>query len=82
MKMKMRILSLALLAANVSIQAEEIRVISSDWNDYTYSEQRSFENDPIHQMRDETYSDAASRQYDLDNNTEFDLYNHFGITGE
>lgn len=80
--MKIQFLSLALLAASVSIQAEEIRIIPSDWNDYTYSEQQSFENDPVHQMKDETYSEAVSRQYDLENSTDFTLYNEFGITGE
>ncbi len=81
MSYKPLILALALTMTTV-VQAEEIRVIPSDWEDYTYSEQRSFESDPIHQMKDETYSEAATRQYDLKNDTDFTLYQEFGITGE
>ena len=78
---KQAILALALTMATV-VQAEEIRIIPSDWNDYTYSEQESYKEDPIHQMKDETYSEAAVRQYDLENNKDFTLYQEFGITGE
>ena len=79
--MKVLILALILTMATV-VQAEEIMVIPSDWNDYTYSEQDSYINSDVHQMKDETYSEAATRQYDLENDRDFTLYQEFGITGE
>lgn len=80
--MKSIILAVIILATSVA-QAEEIRVIPSDWENYTYSEQQSFKDDPIHQMNDETYSEAVSRDMDLNgDNQDFELYNRYGITGE
>lgn len=64
------------------VKAEEIRIIPSNWNDMTYSNQQRYQDDDVPQMDDETYSEAVMRQYDLENDTDFTLYNEFGITGE
>ena len=53
-----------IIAAQIA-QAEsdtKIIVIPSDWEDYTYSEQQSYLNSDVPQMRDETYSEAVHRQ--------------------
>ena len=61
--MKKCIFAVLLVATQIT-QAEsdtKIIVIPSDWDDYTYSEQQHYLNDDLHQMRDETYSEAVHR---------------------
>ena len=66
--MKKSVFAVLLLATQIT-QAEsdtKIIVIPSDWDDYTYSEQQHYLNDDLHQMRDETYSEAVHRKESLE----------------
>lgn len=80
--MKNLILATVIILISTIVKAEEIFILPSNWNDMTYSNQQRYLNDDVPQMDDETYSEAARRQYDLKNDKDFTLYNEFGITGE
>lgn len=80
--MRNLILATVIILTTTIVEAEEVYIIPSDWNDMTYSNQQRYLDDDVPQMDDETYSEAYMRKYDLENDTDFTLYNEFGITGE
>lgn len=69
----MKYLILAVLLVSVSVSAEVI-VIPSDYEDYSYSEQKSFVNDGYNQRKDQTFSDAVHESIYLEEDMALDGY--------